>query len=97
MFRVLPAVVDVLHGADDFQAIVGQLHAVAVRQEQVTLAVLADDMAGVDTGIAQRDGIGPGAAYIVGVDHVDVVIAGQFGRDVQVVAALVLGRANARW
>ena len=94
VLRVLPAIVDVPGFADHAQAVVGQLHVIAAGQEQVALAVLAHRMAWIDVlAQAEVDRLAPGAADVVGPDH--VVAAGAAfgaagaGREIDVVAIIV--------
>ena len=90
IFRIAPGVVDMFHRPVDGEAVIAEANAIAVGQEEVALAVLADDMAGIDMfGQPQIDRFAPWPGRMIGMDDIDGPVAVRSRRDVDVVAALM--------
>ena len=89
---ITPRIVNMFDGAIGRQPIVLELHAIAAREEQVSLAVLADDVARVDVRRQiEVDGLAPRAAHRFRMHHVVRASAAGAGREVDEVTAIVFG------
>ena len=100
--RIMPRGVGGLHGTGGCQAIICQRHALAIVEEQVAAAILADDMARIDQAAdLEVDRITPRPSHRRRMDHEDIGEARQrrgprrlHERDVDEIAPVMSGNID---